>query len=300
MKALCAALLLLSTAAPAMAAQPPAPPAAAVEVAQMDHVSIQATGSGPPLVLIPGLATPREVWSPFVAELARTHWVLLVQVNGFGGDDPRGNSGENVLPGVVADIAAFLEREHPGQKAAIVGHSLGGLVGMILARDHPERVDRLLVIDTLPFFGSLFGPTATVETMRPMFDNMRRMIASGAGRSGEPSASDPSVATMSTSEEGRLQVVRWSRAANPAVVGQALYEDATADLRPDLAAIARVPTTVLYAVPPQIAERARALWTGEYAAAPAIRLVPVENSMHFIMLDQPDRFREELRAFLTR
>lgn len=300
MKTFLALLLLLAAPTAALAAEPPVPLVPLHEVAQMEHVSIQATGSGKPLVLIAGLASPREVWAPFVAELSRTHWVLLVQVNGFGGDDPRGNAGDNILPGVVADIAAFLERENPGDKAAVVGHSLGGLVGMMLARDHPERVDRLLVVDALPFFGSLFGPTATVESMRPMFDNMRRMVASGAGRTGEPSASDPSVATMSMTEQGRLQVARWSRAANPAVVGQALYEDATTDLRPDLAAIARVPTTVLYAVPPQIADRARALWTGEYASAPAIRLIPVENSMHFIMLDQPDRFREELRVFLTR
>jgi len=300
MKTLLAFLLLLAAPAAALAAEPPVPLVPPHEVAQMDHVSIQATGSGRPLVLIPGLASPREVWAPFVAELSRTHWVLLVQVNGFGGDDPRGNAGENILPGVVADIAAFLERENTGDKAAVVGHSLGGVVGMMLARDHPERVDRLLVVDALPFFGSLFGPSATVESMRPTFDNMRRLIASGAGRDAEPSASDPSVATMSMTEQGRLQVARWSRAANPSVVGQALYEDALTDLRPDLAAIARVPTTVLYAVPPQIAERARALWTGEYAAAPAIRLVPVEDSMHFIMLDQPERFRTELNAFLAR
>lgn len=300
MKTFLAFVLLLAIATPALAAEPPELLVPLHEVAQMDHVSIQATGSGPPLVLIPGLASPRDVWSPFVAELARTHWVLLVQVNGFGGDDPRGNAGENILPGVVADIAAFLESEHPGQKAAVVGHSMGGVVGMMLARDHPERVDRLLVVDALPFFGSLFGPTATVETMRPTFDNMRRLIASGAGRTGEPSASDPSVATMSATPEGRLQVARWSRAANPAVVGQALYEDALTDLRPDLAAIARVPTTVLYAVPAQMGERARVLWTGQYAPAPGIRMVAVEDSMHFIMLDQPERFRTELNAFLTR
>ena len=300
MKNLLAFLLLLVAASPALAAEPPELLVPPYEVTQMDHVSIQATGSGQPLVLIPGLATPREVWSPFVAELARTHWVLLVQVNGFGGDDPRGNSGENILPGVVADIAAFLEREHPGQKAAVVGHSLGGLVGMMLARDHPERVDRLLAVDALPFFGSLFGPSATPESLRPAVDNMRRMIASGAGRGAEPSVSDPAVATMSATPEGRLQVARWSRAALPAVVGQALYEDALTDLRPDLAAIARVPTTVLYAVPAQIADQARTLWTGQYAPAPTIRLVAVEDSMHFIMLDQPERFRSELRAFLAR
>ena len=133
MKTILAALLLIAV---TVAAQAPVRAAVPAGVVQMDHVSIQVVGSGPPLVLIPGLATPREVWSPFVADLARTHRVLLVQVNGFGGDDPRGSAGEGILPGVIADIAAYLQREHPGEKAAVVGHSMGGVVGMMLARDH--------------------------------------------------------------------------------------------------------------------------------------------------------------------
>ncbi|HEY0115715.1 MAG TPA: alpha/beta hydrolase [Allosphingosinicella sp.] len=300
MKIIAASLLplCLVAASPAAASQAtPAVAAAPVPVVQMEHISIEAVGSGPPLVLIPGLASPREVYRPFVDELARTGRVLLVQVNGFGGDPPRGNAAEGVLPGVVADIARYLEQNRLGP-AVVVGHSMGGVIGMLLARDHPARIDRLMIVDSLPFFGSMVSPDLTVEAIRPSAEAMRAAIRNGMGRDGEPSATDPSVQTMSYSPEGRLQVARWVRGSDPAVVGQAMYETATTDMRPHLTAIGRVPTTVLYAVPPSLVERAHALWRGQYAPAPSIRLVPVENSHHFIMLDQPERFRSELRTFL--
>jgi pimeloyl-ACP methyl ester carboxylesterase len=59
---------------------------------QLDHISIQVVGSkGPAIFLIPGLSSPRAVWDGVVPDLAKTHRVYLVQVNGFAGDEPRGN-----------------------------------------------------------------------------------------------------------------------------------------------------------------------------------------------------------------
>ena len=47
--------------------------------------SVSVTGQGPDVVLIPGLATPGEVWDATVKHLAPTHRVHVVQVAGFGG-----------------------------------------------------------------------------------------------------------------------------------------------------------------------------------------------------------------------
>ena len=69
-------------------------------------------------------------------------------------------------------------------------------------------------------------------------------------------------------------------------------------VRPELPAI-KQPITVLYAVPS--AERAaitKALYTDAYKAAPAAKLVGVDGSEHFIMLDQPARFATEVETFL--
>eukprot|EP01035_Chromulina_nebulosa_P061256 gene61256-83791_t len=106
---------------------------------RMDHISIVALGSGSPVILIPGLASPRAVWDGVASDLARTHRVILVQVNGFGGDDPGANLKPGILDGIVADLHAY-QAKNALTGAAMVGHSMGGLVGMMLARAHPGDV----------------------------------------------------------------------------------------------------------------------------------------------------------------
>ena len=273
-------------------AQSAAAPAAASAEVRLPHISIQSIGRGDPVVLIPGLASPRAVWAGIAPELARGHRVLLVQVNGFGGDDPGANLQDGILAGVVEDLVRYLD-ENRIRRPAVIGHSMGGLIGMMLARAHPGHVGRLMIVDSLPFFGVLMAPNATVDTVRPAAGQLRSMMQGQTG----PQPSPPG---MSLTEAGRAQVAAWVTAANHRVAGQAAYEDLTSDLRPDVPAIGRVPTTVLYAVPdPANAAMFRTTFAGAYAAAPSIRVIPVENSAHFIMLDQPERFREAVMAFLA-
>ena len=272
-----------------------AAPAAASPVTaetRLPHISVRSIGRGTPVVLIPGLGTPRTVWNAIAPELARNHRVILVQVNGFGGDDPGANLQDGVLAGIVEDLVRYL-RDNRIARPAVIGHSMGGLVGMLLARDHPERVGRLMVVDALPFFGVLMGPNATVDTVRPVAEQLRTMIRAQTGN-------QPAPPNMSLTEAGRAQVGAWMNAANRQVAGQAIYEDAVSDLRADVPAIGRVPVTVLYAVPDQpMGAMFRNVFVSAYAPAPSIRVIPVENSAHFIMLDQPARFRSEVETFLA-
>ena len=87
--------------------------------------------------------------------------------------------------------------------------------------------------------------------------------------------------------------------ADPAVMGQAVHEVMTTDLRPDLASI-QVPISMLYpwdaSAVPEL--RARAVYEEAYRTAPSARLIAVPESQHFIMIDQPALFLEALRAFL--
>lgn len=274
-------------------AQSPAPaPAAAASEVRMPHISVQAIGSGDPVLLIPGLASPRAVWDRIAPALAAHHRVLLVQVNGFGGDDPGANAGEGLLPGIVADIVRYMDDNHI-QRGAAIGHSMGGLIGMMLAKDHPERLSKLMIVDSLPFFGVLMGPGASVDSVRPMAAQMRDAVRDGSGAQTAP-------ANMSNSDAGRARVSAWLNASNRAVTAEALYEDMTTDLRGDVAAIGRVPLTIVHAVPNAgMATMVNTLYAQAYAAAPGARLVPVADSYHFIMLDQPQRFREAVDAFLA-
>jgi len=270
----------------------PAFAATASEETRLPHISIQTIGSGDPVVLIPGLATPRAVWGPFVPELSRGHRVILVQVNGFGGDAVGANGEPGILAGAVADLAGWLAANHI-ERPAVVGHSMGGLMGMMLARDHPEAVGRLLIVDALPFFGVIMGPDATVESVRGAAAGLRDSI-----RTGPPATSAPP--GMSLTEAGNRQVAEWLRGSDKTVTAEAVYEDLGSDLRGDVAAIGARPVTVAYAVPnAPSAAMVGTLYSQAYAADPDVRLIPVEQSAHFIMLDQPQRFAAILAEFVA-
>ena len=258
---------------------------------KMARVTITSIGQGNPVVLIPGLASPRAVWDGIAPELAKGHRVIMVQVNGFGGGDAGVNGQPGLLDGVVQDVSAHLAKENI-RDAAVIGHSMGGLLAMMLAKKEPGRVAKLMIVDALPFYGALMGPGATPDSVRPIAEQMRRMIVSGPA----PSQAPPN---MSNSSAGQAKVLAWLKASDRASVGQAMTEVATKDFTPDLPKLTATPVTVLYAVPS--AERAgltKGLYTSAYAALPSAKLIPVEGSAHFIMLDQPEVFAEKVAAFL--
>ena len=286
-------LLAFATTSVSMASSEPrvAQTSAPAEV-RLAHISVTEIGDGPLVVLIPGLASPRAAWSPIAPELARDHRVILVQVNGFAGDDLGANGVPGVLPGIVEELATYLRTRGEG-KAAIIGHSMGGLVGMILTRDHPEIVDGLMIVDSLPFFGMLFGPGATVDSVRPGAEQLRTALLDGSAPTEAP-------ANMSNSEAGRARVSAWLRAADRRVVAQALYEDLLTDLRPTIGQVRSNRIHVVYAVPDgPMAPLAHALYRDAYQGLANLTLVPVQSSAHFVMLDQPQVFAGAVRDFLA-
>lgn len=292
-----AAMAFASTPNAAVSAAP-APIAQSVRHIQMAHVSVEIVGEGTPVILIPGLSTPRAVWDGVAPQLAHTHRVYLVQVNGFAGDDPGANLAPGVLAGVVADLRRLIADERL-ERPAVIGHSMGGLAGLMLARAHPEAIGRLMVVDALPFIGVLFLPGATVPMIEPQAAAMRDRMAATHGQPVDAVTAAATAATMALTSEARARIAGWVQAADPRVSALAMYEDLTTDLRADMAAITP-PVTLVYPWSAGLPkERADALYRGEYAKVPTVRFVPVGDSAHFIMLDQPEAFGDALAAFLA-
>lgn len=266
---------------------------------QMDHISVQVIGKGSPVILIPGLSSPRAVWDGVAPDLAKGHTVYLVQVNGFGGDAPGANLGEGLLPGVLADLHKLIADRKIGG-AAVVGHSMGGLLALMLAEAHPGDVGKALIVDALPFVGSAFVPGSTVETVKPQAAAMRAQMASLYGKPFPATVGQAIGRQNALKPESQAQVAAWSAKADMRVSGQAIYEDLQTDLRPQLKGIV-APVTVLV---PWTAIRGGAepvlgLYQHEYAGTAKLTVKGIAESGHFIMLDQPEAFRTALDAFLA-
>jgi pimeloyl-ACP methyl ester carboxylesterase len=130
---------------------------------------------GLPVVLVHSLAGNAGHWQAQLAHLRRTRRALALDLRGHGGSDvPDG--GDYAIEALAGDVAAVVDGIGL-DRFALVGHSLGGGVALAYAGMHPERVDRLLLLDSIAdgtqlpaeqtesFLAALDSPayTATIE-----------------------------------------------------------------------------------------------------------------------------------------
>ncbi|MBN8606160.1 MAG: alpha/beta hydrolase [Caulobacterales bacterium] len=265
-----------------------------------DRISVTTQGSGQDVIFIPGLSSSREIWDASVAALGPNYRVHLVQVNGFAGA-PAGANGEGVVAAPVAEEIARYIREQGLDHPAVIGHSLGGTMGMMLTARHPELVGKLMVVDMFPFMGAMFGgPAATPESLAPVADQIRAaMLASPQGVVSPQTIQ--TINSMVRTESERARIIEHSRLSNVPTVANAYHELIVTDLRPELRNITQ-PMTVLFVIPPQApitAEQYEGFMRASYVDTPQARIVRIDESYHFIMIDQLDRFVSEVRTFLA-
>jgi pimeloyl-ACP methyl ester carboxylesterase len=146
----------------------------------------------------------------------------------------------------------------------------------------------------------LFGPTATPDSVRPQADAIRdRMIA-------ETDADyvkneQAFIARLAKTEAVRPALTQQATSSDHSVVARAMHDLMVTDLTPELPRI-QAPTTIVYAYDPTYgmpASAADGLYRGTYAGLKGVKLVRVDDSYHFIMLDQPQRFLAEVDSFLA-
>ena len=265
-------------------------------VVTRDRFSDEIVGSGPDVIFIPGLASSRETWKAVVARLKDHYRVHLIQMAGFAGEPSRANGSGAVLVPTAEAIDAYLIEQHL-TPATVIGHSMGGTMTLYLAEHHSADLKKVMMVDAAPFYATLMaGPTATADSMKAMADGIR---ASGGKMSDDQKAK--MLAGMATAQSDKDMIAGWGKASDGSVVANAMADDLTLDLRPGLASI-KVPVTMLFpdytplGTPPGATAP---MYAGAYAALPGMKLVPITDSLHFAMLDQPAQFNAALDAFLA-
>lgn len=262
-----------------------------------DRFSDTVIGTGPDLVFIPGLASSRDTWKA-TAERLKAHYRLhLIQVAGFAGEPARSNAAGDVVVPTAEALDAYLVEQHLTPAVAI-GHSLGGTMTLYIAEHHPEHLKKALLVDSLPFFGTLMGgPSATAQSMKPIADKVR-----ASDNQMSPAQYDQMMKSMATAPADLATIKAWGTASDKSVVARAMADDMTLDLRGDLAKVA-TPITLLHpdyaalGTPPGTMDQ---VYKAAYAAAPGVTVIEIAPSLHFIMLDQPAKFDMALDAFLAK
>ena len=263
------------------------------------RIAVTTRGRGADVLLIPGLASTAEVWRGVADRLAGKRRLHLISVRGFG-DLP---AGANASGAVMATVAAEVRRyitEQQLERPAIIGHSMGGQLGLRIAADAGGRIGRVMVVDSSPFFPALISPRATVGDVEPIaqlaFQAIHFLGDEALRAHGRQMGLELGGAT-----DAVFGTLGW-QGGDRRVLAQSLYEVMTVDLRrrlPDITA----PVTVVYgwsADGNSPRSRTDSLFRGAYARlrTPAA-FVPIEGAEHMVMIDQPTRFMAAVDRFLA-
>jgi pimeloyl-ACP methyl ester carboxylesterase len=264
-----------------------------------ERISVQSSGAGSDVILIPGLGSSPRVWAEMIKAVPG-HRYHLIQVAGFAGQAAGANQDGAVAAPVTEEIARYIA-EQGLQKPAVIGHSLGGTIGMMLAARNPQAISKMMVVDMLPFLGALFGPPGTTSTsIKPTADAILANL-----RNADPAArqqtAQATLSGMIDTVAMRAGAIEDSVTSDPGVTARAYHELIVTDLTPELAHIV-VPVTVLYVLPkgiPFTEAQMDGYYQGAYATLKGAVLKRIPASAHFIMWDQAERFQSEVKVFLN-
>jgi pimeloyl-ACP methyl ester carboxylesterase len=265
------------------------------------RVSYAREGEGPAIVLIHGITSSSRTWRAVIGPLAEQHTVIAPDLLGHGrSGKPRGDYSLGAYASGVRDLLGVLGVP----KATVVGHSLGGGIAMQFAYQFPERLDRLVLVDSggLGSEVSLVLRAATLpgaEVVLPlMFSPLTRragrLIGRGLGRVGLKA--DANVTGLAEGldslgdADARRAFVHTARSViDPR--GQRV------DARDRLYLSRDVPTMLVWGskdpiIPLEHGRRAHELM-------PHSRLEVFPGAGHFPFNDDPERFAEVLGDFIA-
>ncbi len=114
-------------------------------------IYVRTGGTGPAVVLLHGYGETGDMWAPLAADLARDHTVIIPDLRGMGLSSKPGRGFDKKTQG--GDVAGVLDALKI-DRADLVTHDIGNMVGYAFAAQYPDRVKRFVLIDApLPGIG---------------------------------------------------------------------------------------------------------------------------------------------------
>ncbi|WP_268224442.1 alpha/beta fold hydrolase [Sinomicrobium oceani] len=253
---------------------------------------VTVTGQGQPVFLFPGFACTDEVYEGLLPSLSGAFEVHRFTFAGFGDVPPVGRPWLSRIREDVADYA----RNHVSGKPVVIGHSMGGTLGLWLACGFPATFSRLILIDALPAMGAVMMPGYDSSTITYDSPYNRKLLDMNEK---DFAAMVSGLASGMTSDEARAgQIADRMIAADRETYVYGYTDLLKLDLRQDLSEI-DIPVTILAATVPYGKEMAARNYKAQYRHLRDYKIIFAEGSAHFIMYDRPDWFLHTIQKELN-
>lgn len=259
--------------------------------AQYKAFEVEVSGEGQPILLFPGFTCTSEVWNETITELSKTYECHVFTFAGFGDVAPIEKPWLSKIKASVEEYTKEKQLLNP----MIIGHSLGGTLGLWLTSEENHPYSKLIVVDALPATGALMIPNFKSENMayespwnqqllamdETAFEQMATQMASG----------------MVLDTEKRPLLKQWIINADRETYVYGYTDLLKLDLREDVANI-NIPVTILAATHPYGLEMAKSTYNAQYGKLGTYDIEFAEGAAHFIMYDKPSWFMEQLKKRL--
>lgn len=248
-------------------------------------VHYEVFGRGRPVILLHGWLGSWGLWQDTMTYLGQYYRTYALDFWGFG------ESGKKRTTYCVNDFVSLVDQfmnQMGIESAPLVGHSMGGTVSLSMGIHYPQRVQKIVIIGS-PVVGSSLalplkfaGTRPVAFTLFSMFGTFRRVMR----RVSPKICRDPAFPDMMDRDLSRTTLESFLLS---------IASLRRTDLRPLISKI-QVPVMGMFGHRDNIVSSRE--WQILQAGLPASRIERFKNAGHFIMLDEPQLFREKLKNFL--
>jgi pimeloyl-ACP methyl ester carboxylesterase len=267
--------------------------------------TVQVTGQGRPMILIPGLMSSGDTWKSTVAKYQDRFRCHVLTLAGFAGVPP---IKDPLLSTVRRELVDYIRAQHL-DRPVIVGHSLGGTLALAIAADHPELTGPLVIVDSLPFLAGAQMQAKTLDEAKAGIAAMRAYMSTQTPEQFQAYVkAGTATEFMVTKPADHDTIKQWGLGSDQRTTAESMADLMSMDLRMDVAKIT-APTLVLgtwaglhdqlkkYGVALSRADVIRT-FDEQFAKQPKVHFAIAESARHFIMFDDPRWFFAELDQFL--
>jgi pimeloyl-ACP methyl ester carboxylesterase len=239
---------------------------------------VEVQGEGRPVIFIPGLGCPGEVWDTTIEHLGEGYQTHVLTLSGFAG---RPAIKEPLSAAVRRDLTRYI-RSRKLREPIIVGHSMGGFIAYWIASYHPDLTGPIIVVDAGP---ALSGDMEEAKALRSRwqqvseeeFANLTRIAFASMSRV-KPKRMQPMIAKVAQSDQRAF--------------ADAIYELVSTDLTEQVSEI-KAPVLIL-AADGGFQRRIRS----QVQTIPDHEMIVLPKTGHFMMYDDPDAFFGAIDKFL--
>ena len=250
-------------------------------------VHYETYGQGKPVVLLHGWLGSWGLWQKTMEELGRSYRTYALDFWGFG--DSGKKRATYRVPDFVSLVDQFMTRLGI-ESAPLVGHSMGGTVGLQVAIEHPQRVQKIAVVSA-PIVGSslnLFLRLAGHRQIAFLVYNTPALLRTGVRMASPFIVNREPLAWYRMQERDLSKTTLESFFASIDSLRQT-------DLRPRLSQV-RVPTLGVYGAGDTIVNPKQ--YQPLRAGVQGAKIEIMRGSRHFPMIDEPEQFINVLKDFL--